>query len=346
MSFVSQPRSSIIRDLLSTSLMLLIYSLASTSIVFAAEGPQPSNSTILDETPISLEDLPEVKRATTESDSGYSIEYELDPYYTNVAAIWPFGDDEIKNVGEVGEFDLYRVLAVEAFNPRFILVEASINPLPILGTYIRSEYQQFYEDTKVSRDINLIQALSEGFEEPYALSLFMGNVVHFGAQGEQGRETNKGYTGVLVSIGDQHIKSNRLIEDRWLEVEVKLKGDRRFNDRNHSWSFRVGAKRHKHPGISDVYYLGIRRSHFNSDESDPSPFKNMGIDYRLAFDQSSGSLVEQRLFFDKNWPISGSDQAFTMGVGLVVEKNKYKGSLAEDNGQSDYRLMLRPGFTF
>jgi hypothetical protein len=121
----------------------------------------------------------QVESAQTESDAGISIEYELDAYYTNIGAYIPLTDAEMKEV-EVGDETLiYRELLANAFIPRFFLVEASVNPLPVLGVYIKEDHESFYDRAEITDDVNLIDALTEGFEEPYALSFFVGNVIRF-----------------------------------------------------------------------------------------------------------------------------------------------------------------------
>lgn len=201
------------------------------------------------------------KASVTVKDVPISFDYELDAYYSNASIYIPLTNQAIKDIGEAGEFEVYRTLALQSFNPRFFLIEASINPLPVLGLYLKREQRSFYDDFDISDDLNLIQAITEGFEEPYALSFFLGNVVRFSSPGEYEKTSNKGYTGFLLSVGDQHIKDNVAIDDNWHELEWKLKGDKRFRDRNLSWSFRLGSKTHSHQDITDVYYLGLRRSH-------------------------------------------------------------------------------------
>lgn len=275
-----------------------------------------------------------------------SFDYELDAYYTNASIYIPLTNQAIKDVGETGEFEIYRTLALQSFSPRFFLIEASINPLPVLGLYLKREQRDFYDDFDIGDDLNLIQAITEGFEEPYALSFFLGNVVRFSSPGEVEKTKNKGYTGFLLSVGDQHIKDNVAIDDNWYEFEWKLKGDKRLRNKNLSWSFRLGSKIHDNKEITDVYYLGFRRSHFNKSKNDFSIFKNSGIDYKIEFDKDNGDLVAQQIFIDKKWPFKKSDGAFSLGIGLLQDVRKYSGSLESPNDDSDTSLIIRPSFTF
>ena len=151
--------------------------------------------------------------------------------------------------------------------------------------------------------------------------------------------------GLLLSVGDKHIKDNELIDDHWVEFEWKVKGDRRFNNRDLSWSFRIGSKIHQHPDITDIYYVAIRRSHFSKFIRDiSSSFRNMGFEYKLEFDQRGGNLVQQQLFMDKKWPFAEGDGAYSLGFGVVQDRGKYRGGLRTES--SEVRLMLRPSIEY
>ena len=272
-----------------------------------------------------------------------SVEYELDPYYSNVGLYVPLTEKSIETVTLKNERQIYTKLLRDAFTPRFFLIEASVNPLPILGTWIKKHEPLIYDDFDVSDDLNLIEALTEGFEEPYALSFFVGNVLQFKLQKEDEAEAiNKGYSGFLVSIGDRHITNNTQVSDNWYEIEWKLKGDRRIGPVYHSWSFRIGTKAHSNPDITDTYYLGIRRELFNRKLRSYKFLQNTGIDLRADFSDSDSDFVQGQLFVEKQWP--SDTGVFSFGIGLKRTVNKYGGTLADSNHET--RLILRPAFKF
>ena len=272
-----------------------------------------------------------------------SVEYELDPYYTNIGLYVALTEKEIETVNLGDEEHIYSTLLKDYFTPRFLLLEASINPLPVLGTALKKNQREFYDDTQISADLNLIEALTEGFEEPYALSFFVGNVIRFKLPNEKEAEAiNKGYSGFVISIGDQHIKENTLIDDQWYELEWKLKGDRHIGPIYHSWSFRIGAKFHDNPEIADVSYFGIRRELFNRKLRGYKFLQNSGIDVRVDFSNDNSKLVQSVVYVEKRWPrLSG---IFTLGIGVKRTVDKYSGSLADNEAQT--RLILRPGYLF
>jgi hypothetical protein len=271
------------------------------------------------------------------------VEHELDPYYSNIGAYIPLTDAAIREVDMNNEDSIYSVLTADMLTPRFLVLEISVNPLPVLGTLLREQQEDFYQQAEVTPDLNLIEALTEGFEEPYALSLFLGNVIRFKLPNEQQPDAvNKGYSGLLISVGNYHIKRNELIDDNWYEVEWKLKGDRQLEPIYHSWSFRVGAKIHDNNDIADVGYIGVRRELFNSELREYRFLQNTGIDFRMDFATDNSDLVQAQLYVEKRWPRDSG--IFTLGLGLNRTDSKYRGSLADES--SETRLILRPGFIF
>lgn len=282
--------------------------------------------------------------ATEEEESVPIIETEFDPYYSNIAAIWPLTAEEIPTVELKNERKIYLDLLTNIFSPRFLLVEASINPLPVLGVYTKNNHRGFYDSADVGDDLNLIQALTEGFEEPYAVSFFIGNVLRFKTPQGTEESINKGYSGLLLSVGDQHIKDSELFDDNWYEMEWKLKGDKRTEEEYWSWSFRVGTKMHSHTDIADVNYVGIRREVFPNKPGETTFWHNLGIDFRMDFQRATRDLVQRQVFVERRWP--GNKRNFSLGIGLLKQDGKYSGALANTSGSSDTSLIIRPGLSF
>ncbi|MFT5400409.1 MAG: hypothetical protein ACI8XW_003216 [Gammaproteobacteria bacterium] len=276
-------------------------------------------------------------------DSGLSLEWEFDPYYSNISLFLPLSDQPMPEIELANETGIYLELLRNAFSPRFFLTEISVNPLPLLGVYLKDRLPGFFADADVNEDLNLIQVFTEGFEEPYALSFFVGNIIRFKSRkGGASNEINKGFSGFLVSFGDQHIKDSVLIDDDWYEFEWKLKGDRQLGMVNHSWSFRVGGKQHGNPDIADVIYVGIRRELFDRTPGSYRWLDNTGIDFAVDFARQDNAVVQQRIFFEKEWPRTAG--TFNLGIGLNRNINRYSGALAGNSDET--RLIIQPGFSF
>ncbi len=272
------------------------------------------------------------------------FEYELDPYYSNISGYFNFENKTIPVIKDDKEKNIYRKLISSASLPQYMVIEFSLNPLPVLGTYLKKNHRSFYDDTEVE-NVNLIQAITEGFEEPYALSFFLGSVVQYSKDDEERKSKNKGYLGYLFSFGDQHIFNNDLIDDNWYEIEWKIKGDLDFEKKALSWSLRVGGKVHDNKEIQDVIYFAVRRNHFNNIKDNWSWINNSDLEYTIELHNETGDLVQQQILLTKKWGLNKENkQALNFGIGLIQQRNKYTGSLAPD--EEEYRLIIRSNFQF
>jgi len=272
------------------------------------------------------------------------VVWEFDAYYSNVGIFVPLTNKPIPVIREQDELSIYRQLLNSAFPPRFFLFEASVMPLPSLGVYLKKNHPDFYNDSEVG-DVNLIESLTAGFQEPYALTLFFGNVATF-ARGENRKETNKGYMGYLLSCGHLHIKDNELINDRWLQMEWKLKGDREFKDVIHRWSFRIGTTLHEDRDVTDIVYLGLRRSDLDFEAPFLSWLKNSRFNLRSDFSLEDGEFLRQEFIVGKKYPLRDSGVGLSFDVGFIWESEKRYGERYRDSDESNYTLVFRPNLEF
>ena len=282
----------------------------------------------------------------TSVSAGTSFEVEIDPYYSNAGYYIGFGDKAIPEIVVKEDTSILRRMLHSTFAmPQSLLFEASVSPLPVLGVYARKNHPDIYQGSEISGDLNVIQALTAGFEEPYAVSVFLGSVVRFVEPGRQKKTENRGYSGYLLSMGDQHIINNRLVDDHWYELEWKIKGDQDFNNKTLSWSLRAGIKTHDHDDIANVYYIAFRRNHFDRKSDSLSLLGNSDIEYKLEFTRKDMRLAQQELFVDKKWPtLFSRKSSFSLGVGFIIQKAKYSGELARE--ADDFRFIIRPNLEF
>ncbi len=272
-------------------------------------------------------------------------EHEFDPYYTNIAYFKTLDDSPIPELGERSESDVYSDLFYRSYLPRFVLVEASINPMPVLGVLLKSdEASGVYDDMTVTQDLNLVEVATAGFEEPYALSLFLGNMVKYESADGSGIKS-KGFMGYLASYGHLHIRKNKLIDDRWGEFEWKLKGDQILSDRKLSWSFRLGFKIHDNPLITDEFYVALKRERVQEKGDIYSWIENGGIEFKYRMDRETGATIGQQLIVDKKIPIVKKGWVVSLGIGFVRDTpRKYKGELLLDETTTSF--VLRPSIAF
>ncbi len=273
------------------------------------------------------------------------IDYELDAYYSNVGLYIGLEEEAIPDAGDKSELEIYTGLLREWYRPRVVVLEASVNPMPIAGVAIKKNARSSYDNLQLSDSLNLVQVLTAGFNDPYALSLFLGNVVTFSEEGERASQ-NKGYMGFLISAGHYHIRHNELIRDNWVEVEWKIKGDRDFSDHRLSWSFRVGGRFHDNPIITDTWYLSLRRGKVDFTGGE-SWLDNAAFEYTVDFSQKSGDALRHFLIAEKNFPRRGRSYAFALGAGFIWDSRQlYRDEALEGSDSDRFQFMLRPNFIF
>lgn len=274
------------------------------------------------------------------------LDWETDLYYSNLSLNIPLTDRPIQEITGQGELQVYSTLFLDSLVPRYLLLEAAVMPLPLLGVGLKEYGADLYRAGDIGGNQNLIQWITAGFEEPYAFSLFVGEIVRFSKQGEGKLSSNKGYMGYLLSYSNQHIKNNQLIPDHSLEAEWKLKGERSFKENRLSWSFRVGGKLHQNPDIANTFYVGFRRSDLDFEVNPIDFLKNSTFDVRWDFSQKDGALLRQEYVLGKRFPVKGWGVAFKFDVGVIWEDPaRYSGRLRNTEGPN-FTVVLRPNILF
>jgi len=274
------------------------------------------------------------------------FEYQLDAYYTAIDYYIGLTDRPIPYYNVESERDLYKKLFLSSPIPRFVVFEASVNPMPLLGVYLKRQASSLYEDAQLSDDLNIIQSVTTGFEEPAAVSIFLGNVIDFNRVKKKSYGEGKGYKGYLISAGNYHIKDNDLIKDNWWEGEWKVKGERKNAKMKLAWSFRLGIKNHADAEIADVFYVGIRRGRTDYEHRKFSWFKNSGIMYKYDFSSKNFNGIQHHFVVDKKFPLPKGKMVPTLALGFIVRtRDKYSGSLNTED-RKEFRLVFQPNVEF
>lgn len=277
----------------------------------------------------------------------FDVVFERDAYYSNVELFIALTKAPIPHLGEKTEKEIYMtLLSRAAVLPRFLVIEASVNPMPYLGVYLKKNERDFYDNAQISGSFNWVKALTAGFEEPWAASILAGNIVDFDIPGSRDVKGN-GYSGYLFSAGNYHIKDNTLVKDDWKEFEWKIKGDRKSPVKKLNWSFRAGVKLHGNPDITDIVYLSFRRSRVDYKPEKSSLFNNSGFEYTWDMDRHTLRSIRHYFFVDKKWPFENGKLAFSLALGFVWESaKKYSGPLAAGREKDDFQVILRPNIEF
>ena len=266
---------------------------------------------------------------------------ELGAYYSSVGFYVPISADPFPDGGRLEEAEVYRQLLERSWQPNVAAFEASIYPMPILGVWLRKDHPTFYDIAP-----SVIQAVTAGFQEPWAVSAFFGSQMKFTRPEESERGTNRAHLGYLVSAGTKHIKSNVLIADNWVEAEWKLKGERVFKDQRLDWSFRAGGRYNGNRDIADTLHLGLRRSNLDFKSPFFSWLDNSRIDLLTELAVDGLAIVRQEVIFGKKYPMQSYKLAWEFDFGVIYERaSKYTGDLAP-LAKTSLTLVFRPNIVF
>jgi len=272
---------------------------------------------------------------------------EIDPYYSDIGYNIPLTDKPIPTITSDSETVIYRELIKDSLVPRFMTLEASVYPMPILGTYLKTHQRGLYDSGEIlGSGFNLIESLTAGFQEPWALSAFFGNVAKLRRPGRTGGGENYGYTGYLLNVGAKHIKNNTLVADDWAELEWKIKGRLDYPGRKLSWSLRGGAKLHRNPEVNDIYYLAASRNHTEINLPFLGWLENATVDTRLHFLQHGGKAVRAELIAGKKFPTPRLGIVPTLSAGFIWNSPDEYSGLLRNATSNRLTFILRPSFEF
>ncbi len=290
---------------------------------------------------------PATSAPPVDANNNAEVIWEWDPYYTDVDLNIPLTSKPIPTITSDNEMVIYGKLIEGSAIPRYMLLEASVYPMPLLGTYLKSHTPRLYKQGQIGgSSINIFESATAGFQEPWAVSAFFGNIANLVRPGETRTGSNLGYTGYLISAGSKHIKNNVLIADNWYELEWKIKGKRDFEDEKLGWSFRFGWKFNANPGVTDVKYISIHRSDLDYRAPLLLWLKNSSLDLKVQFSQHGGQAVREEFIVGKKYPLKGKRYSASLDVGVVWESpDEYTGIL-RDRSNSLTTLLFRPSIEF
>ena len=282
------------------------------------------------------------------SENNIEYDYELDSYYSNISLFIDLDkDNEVQNYLKKNEFQIYKDLLSNSLHPNIFLMEAALYPVPLAGVYIKEKETALYQDLNYNKDSNYLRVLTAGFEEPFALSFFIGKMVVFKKKSLNRIGKNRAYMGTLFSIGSYTIKDNTLHKNRWLNIEYKLKGTRDKEESDLDWSFRIGYKINENHNFVDTLYIGARRSNIDFKATNYSLVKNSAFKTLVEVSAKNFSFTSSEFTIEKKFPLNIFKKAvFGIVAGYIyTNPQKYSGNL-RDEGVERHQIIFRPNLTF
>ncbi len=274
-------------------------------------------------------------------------ELGLDPYEAyfslNIDLRKRYTIREIKN----DELELYGLMLKNAFVPGYFSVQASSYPLLWTSAWLQDEKPEaFHNMDFASGEQNVMTLLSSEYTDPFAFSVFLGEIMNFRKQ-VYGKPPQSGYglMGYILTVGTLSSYNNVLLWDNWLEFKWRVKGLKKYEEKFRTWDMMLGYIFHENPQFYNVMIVELSRL-LKSREKKISWLTNTEFKIHLAIspDLSFKTIWNKQGFGFSTalyYPVYSSMYvSFGMGIRREFIKDP-QGKL-----QSNYQLHASPSLSF
>ncbi|MDZ7375176.1 MAG: hypothetical protein ONB13_01030 [candidate division KSB1 bacterium] len=228
------------------------------------------------------------------------------------------------------ELEIYTNLSQRLLLPRYLLIQFTAYPLATLSSYLETDRYRYYQRFNLLSDVNLIRSIGAGYEEPYAISILLGNIlflVYQDSSSQKLKQSGSALAGFLVSTGGHQIYNNINMADRWYQPELILTGNIQENKRKKlTWNFRLGIKLHQNSFFNHEITMAIERSHSDYKANGWSLVRNSIFKFYTNVPINHGNdheaLPRHLILFGKKFPIAISRYKIfgTFSIGAKWER--------------------------
>jgi hypothetical protein len=211
-----------------------------------------------------------------------------------------------------GEGEIYLRLGRRLIFPGYLLFQITGYPLSALSSYLETDYYNTYNRFNLYSDLNILRSVGVGFEEPYAFSVFLGNILYLAYQDSLAnrlKQSGSALGGFLISTGKHQIYNNIYLHNSWYQIELMLVGN--LNEpkrRKILWNFRIGAKFHQNEFLRDMFTLSIEHSHTDWRSTGWSLVKNSIFKYQahlpIPLYEDKTHAASHLIFYGKKFPVN------------------------------------------
>jgi hypothetical protein len=159
------------------------------------------------------------------------------------------------------ELSLYTDLLLKSFKPTHLLTELTLYPTSALSGWLKTEHFSFYRKFDLINDLNLWSSLAGNYQEPWSVSLFVGQLANFVTltDDEELRVGATGAGGLVITTGWQEIFDGYVLNSNWWRCEWKIKGTGKDRNTFHTWDIKIGYRWYGLPEITNTLNLTFSR---------------------------------------------------------------------------------------
>jgi hypothetical protein len=219
----------------------------------------------------------------------------------------------IRPVEKMSELQLYLTLLKRSLDPKYILVQVTGNPMINFSSWFERKHSIHYEKFKIAENFNVLEVLSAGYQEPYSMSLFLGDLMPFWEKTKEGRkQAGSAVSGFVATFSNRSIVRNILVENNWIDLQWKIKVVKATRQTSISSVFSGGMIFYGSPLFSNALVLDLCRERYSRSK----------WNFR---DNSSIRLLLKMPIFDRNnryFKDYFSENMIDLGVSYPIRKFK------------------------
>ena len=239
------------------------------------------------------------------------------------------------------ETDLYTDLFYASFNPAYILTEATVYPVAVFSSWLKTDHLSMYQHFDLTDDLNLLDALASTYQEPWSISLFLGQLANFVTltDSEDLAVVATGASGFVITTGQQQIFDGYLVQSSWARLEWKLKGAGGDQIRKHAWNIKIGYRWYGLPEIANTITMTYSRLKTEKGRHSWNVRHNSCTEIELQIPPSELKSGFSRITcsYGKFFPIRKYLIGFKIGYGFE-RRREYRGV---ETGFSQERRVLQ-----
>jgi len=245
------------------------------------------------------------------------------------------------------EFGLYRDLVKRSIQPGFFLLEFTGYPMASISAWMEEHHNDSYQKFNVGENFNLLKSFGAGFQEPWSISLFLGQLGTYWDLNDDDEMfvAASGASGLVLTGGLSQLFDNSFVESNWFRVEWKLKGSGGYGPKKRSWDLKAGYRWYGIEGISNTATLILKRTKTQKSKLDWRFFHNSttSIELELPTSEIKDSFSRVHFTYGKYFPIKGRMGGLKFGV-LYENRKEYSSFLNEFSSKKtrQFQFIIKP----
>ena len=242
------------------------------------------------------------------------------------------------NLWDENEFRLYRQLMIRSLKPGFITFEMTGYPLASLSAWMEEEQGEFFSSLTFGEDFNILRSLGAGVQEPWSMSLFIGQLADFleVTEKEEVVRAASGASGLVITGGLYQLFDNCFVPSNWFRLEWKLKGGGERGSKKQEWDIKAGYRNYGLPDISNAISFVFSRLRADRSDTNWGLTKNslLMVDLQVPVSEFDSGFSRILVSYGKIIPFKGKFVGLKIGFGYE-NRRKYDGETKEFRSEKE-----------